>query len=34
MRVVLVHDYMVVDLLSVWRVVKERLPEVKLLIKA
>lgn len=32
MRDVLIHDYMGVDLKTVWKVVKERLPEVKPLI--
>ena len=34
MRDVLIHDYMGVDLLTVWKVSKERLPEVQLLVKA
>lgn len=29
LRDVLIHDYMGVDLMTVWKVVKERLPEVK-----
>jgi len=34
MRDVLIHDYMGVDLMTVWKVAKERLPEIKLFIKA
>lgn len=33
MRDVLIHDYMGVDLMTVWKVAKERLPEIKLFIK-
>ena len=33
MRDVLIHDYMGVDLKSVWRVALERLPEIKPLIE-
>lgn len=29
MRDVLIHDYMGVDLLTVWKVAKERLPEIR-----
>jgi uncharacterized protein with HEPN domain len=29
MRDVLIHDYMGVDLMTVWKVAKERLPEIK-----
>lgn len=29
LRDVLIHDYMGVDLMTVWKVVQERLPEVK-----
>ena len=31
MRDVLIHDYMGVDLMTVWKVSQERLPELKLL---
>lgn len=34
MRDVLIHDYMGVDLMTVWKVVKERLPEIKTLVEA
>jgi uncharacterized protein with HEPN domain len=34
MRDVLIHDYMGVDLKTVWKVIKERLPEMKPLINA
>ena len=34
LRDVLIHDYMGVDLMTVWKVVKERLPEVKEQVKA
>ena len=33
LRDVLIHDYMGVDLMTVWKVVKERLPEVKVQIE-
>jgi len=33
MRDVLIHDYMGVDLKTVWKVVKERLPELKILLE-
>jgi uncharacterized protein with HEPN domain len=33
MRDVLIHDYMGVDLLTVWKVAKERLPEIKPLVE-
>jgi len=33
MRDVLIHDYMGVDLMTVWKVAKERLPEIKLLVE-
>ena len=33
MRDVLIHDYMGVDLKTVWKVVKERLPELKTLLE-
>jgi uncharacterized protein with HEPN domain len=33
MRDVLIHDYMGVDLKTVWKVTQERLPELKLLIE-
>jgi len=33
MRDVLIHDYMGVDLITVWKVIKERLPELKPLFK-
>ncbi len=33
MRDVLIHDYMGVDLMTVWKVAKERLPEIKMLVK-
>ncbi len=33
MRDVLIHDYMGVDLMTVWKVVQERLPEIKPLIE-
>lgn len=29
MRDVLIHDYMGVDLMTVWKVARERLPELK-----
>ena len=32
MRDVLIHDYMGVDLMTVWKVAKERLPEIKRLV--
>jgi len=32
-RDVLIHDYMGVDLLTVWKVVQERLPEIKPLVE-
>jgi uncharacterized protein with HEPN domain len=32
MRDVLIHDHMGVDLKTVWKVVKERLPELKILL--
>jgi len=32
MRDVLIHDYMGVDLKTVWKVAEERLPEIKSLI--
>lgn len=34
MRDVLIHDYMGVDLMTVWKVVRERLPELKPMIAA
>jgi uncharacterized protein with HEPN domain len=34
MRDVLIHDYMGVDLMTVWKVAKERLPEIKMLLNA
>lgn len=34
MRDVLIHDYMGVDLMTVWKVVQERLPEIKPLVDA
>ena len=33
MRDVLIHDYMGVDLMTVWQMVKERLPEIKPLVE-
>ncbi|SJZ85487.1 Uncharacterized conserved protein, contains HEPN domain [Trichlorobacter thiogenes] len=33
MRDVLIHDYMGVDLMTVWKVAKQRLPEIKLLVE-
>ncbi len=33
MRDVLIHDYMGVDLKTVWKVVQERLPELKSLLE-
>jgi len=33
MRDVLIHDYMGVDLITVWKVAKERLPELKALLE-
>lgn len=33
MRDVLIHDYMGVDLMTVWKVAKERLPEIRPLIE-
>ena len=33
MRDILIHDYMGVDLITVWKVIKERLPELKPLLK-
>lgn len=33
MRDVLIHDYMGVDLKTVWKVAQERLPELKPLLK-
>ncbi|WP_424252925.1 DUF86 domain-containing protein [Desulfoprunum sp.] len=33
MRDVLIHDYMGVDLMTVWKVSQERLPELKSLIE-
>lgn len=33
MRNVLIHDYMRVDLKTVWKVAQERLPELKLLLE-
>lgn len=33
MRDVLIHDYMGVDLKTVWKVAKERLPELKALLE-
>jgi uncharacterized protein with HEPN domain len=33
MRDVLIHDYMGVDLKTVWKVVKERLPELQMLLE-
>ncbi|WP_327049746.1 HepT-like ribonuclease domain-containing protein [Geotalea uraniireducens] len=33
MRDVLIHDYMGVDLITVWKVAKERLPELKSLLE-
>lgn len=33
MRDVLIHDYMGVDLMTVWKVVQERMPEIKPLIE-
>jgi uncharacterized protein with HEPN domain len=32
MRDILIHDYMGVDLKTVWKVVQERLPELKVLL--
>ena len=32
MRDVLIHDYMGVDLMTVWKVAQERLPELKVLL--
>ena len=33
MRDVLIHDYMGVDLITVWKVAQERLPELKPLLE-
>lgn len=33
MRDVLIHDYMGVNLMTVWKVAQERLPEIKLLME-
>lgn len=33
MRDVLIHDYMGVDLKTVWKVAQERLPDIKPLVK-
>jgi uncharacterized protein with HEPN domain len=34
LRDVRIHDYMGIDVMTVWKVVRERLPELELMVKA